>query len=72
MESVYPIVFFDAIVMKVRENSRIQKKSILSGPGYYPGGSKRELSGLWPGENEGGKFWLSIITELRNRGYRIF
>jgi len=67
LEAVYPIVFFDAIVVKVLENSRIQKKSIYLALAITLEGQK-ELLGLWLGENEGAKFWLSIITELRNRG----
>ena len=67
LESVYPIVFFDAIVVKVRENGRILKRAIYLALAINLEG-KKELVGLWLGESEGAKFWLGIITELKNRG----
>ena len=67
LEAVYPIVFFDAIVVKVRENGHISKRSIYLALSINLEG-KKELLGLWMGESEGAKFWLGIITELKNRG----
>jgi putative transposase len=67
LESVYPIVFFDAIVVKVRETGHVVKRSIYLGLAINLEG-KKELLGLWLGENEGAKFWLSIMSELKNRG----
>jgi transposase-like protein len=67
LEPVYPIVFFDAIVVKVRENGHISKRSIYLALAINLEG-KKELLGLWLGESEGAKFWLEIITELKNRG----
>ena len=69
LEAVYPIVFFDAIVVKVRENGHIAKRSIYLALAVNMEG-KKELLGLWLGESEGAKFWLGIITELKNRGVR--
>jgi putative transposase len=67
LEAVYPIVFFDAIVIKVRENGHVAKRSIYLALAINVEG-KKELLGLWLGESEGAKFWLGIITELKNRG----
>ena len=67
LESVYPIVFFDAIVVKARDNGRVTKKSIYLALAVNMEGRK-ELLGLWIDQSEGAKFWLSIISELKNRG----
>ena len=67
LESVYPIVFFDAIVVKVRETGHVAKRSIYMALAINLEG-KKELLGLWLGESEGAKYWLGIMTELKNRG----
>jgi len=67
LESVYPIVFFDAIVVKIRDNGHVVNKSIYLALAINIEG-KKELLGLWLGESEGAKFWLSVVTELQNRG----
>lgn len=67
LESVYPIVYLDCIVLKVREDKRITKKSFFLALGIDLEGQK-ELLGLWIAENEGARFWLGVLTELRNRG----
>lgn len=67
LESVYPVVFFDAIVLKIRENGHVGKRSMHLALAINLEG-KKELLGLWIAENEGAKYWLSIITELKNRG----
>ena len=64
---MYPIVFFDAIVVKVRETGRVAKRSIYMALAINLEG-KKELLGLWLGESEGAKYWLGIMTELKNRG----
>lgn len=69
LESIYPIVFMDGIVVKVRDGQRIVNKSIHIVLGINLQG-KKELLGLWLTENEGAKFWLGILTELKNRGLR--
>jgi len=67
LESIYPIVYFDAIVVKSREDGRVRNKSVYLALGVNIEGQK-ELLGLWMANTEGAKFWLNIITELKNRG----
>ena len=67
LDDVYPIVYLDCIVLKIREDKRVVKKSVYLALGVNLEGHK-ELLGIWIGENEGSKFWLSILTELRMRG----
>lgn len=69
LDAVYPIVYFDAIVVKVHDNKRIINKAICLALGVNTEGHK-ELLGMWVVENEGAKFWLSVLTELKNRGIR--
>ncbi|PJN92839.1 IS256 family transposase, partial [Amaricoccus sp. HAR-UPW-R2A-40] len=70
LDAVYPVVIFDALRVKIRDkDSRIVKKQgRLPGPGGSRATGEREVLGLWIAENEGAKFWLSVMTELRNRG----
>ncbi len=68
LETVWPIVYFDGIVVHVRgANSRVSKHTIYVALGVNLQGQK-ELLGLWLSENDGAKFWLSCLTDLRNRG----
>jgi len=67
LESVYPIVFFDCIVVKVRQDKRIINKAVYIALGIDKSGLK-DVLGLWISENEGAKFWLGNLTELKNRG----
>jgi putative transposase len=67
LESVYPIVFFDCIVVKVRQDKRIINKAVYIALGIDTSGLK-DVLGLWISENEGAKFWLGNLTELKNRG----
>ncbi len=67
LDAVYPIVYFDAIVVKVHDNKRIVNKAICLALGVNTEGHK-ELLGMWVVANEGAKFWLSVLTELKNRG----
>jgi len=67
LERVYPIVFFDCLVVKVRQDKRIINKSIYVALGIDTEG-KKDILGLWISENEGAKFWLGNLTELKNRG----
>jgi len=69
LEPVYPIVYFDALVVKVRENSRVINKAIHLALGVNLDGHK-ELLGIWMTPTEGAKFWLSVFTELQNRGLK--
>ncbi len=65
---VYPIVYFDCIVVKVRQDRRVINKSIYLALGDQPWTGNKELLGLWLAETEGAKFWLPVLTELQNRG----
>src|SRR6266571_9420151 len=68
LEAVWPIVYFDGIVVHVRgANGRVSQHTVYVALGVNLEGHK-ELLGLWLGENEGAKFWLSCLTDLKNRG----
>ncbi|MGH1352546.1 MAG: IS256 family transposase [Methyloligellaceae bacterium] len=67
LDSVYPIVFLDCIVIKIRQDKRVINKSVFLALGVNIEGQK-DLLGLWLAENEGSKFWLQVLTELQNRG----
>ena len=69
LDAVYPIVYFDALVVKVRQDGRVINKAIHLALGVNLAGHK-ELLGLWMTENESSKFWLSVLTELQNRGVK--
>lgn len=67
LDKVYPVIFLDAIVVKCKEDNRVINKAVYLALGINMEG-KKEILGLWIGKNEGAKFWLSIVTELKNRG----
>ncbi|MDW3045277.1 IS256 family transposase [Vibrio sp. Vb1554] len=67
LDAIYPIVYLDCIVVKTRQDKRIINKSIFLALGINTDGQK-ELMGMWIAENEGAKFWLSVLTELNQRG----
>ena len=67
LDHLYPVVYFDCIVVKVREHSRVINKSIYLALGINLEGRK-ELLGMWIAQTEGAKFWLSVVTEIKNRG----
>lgn len=67
LDAVYPIVYLDCIVLKVRLDSRVINKSVFLALGINIEGQK-ELLGMWLAEIEGAKFWLNVLTELKNRG----
>lgn len=67
LDPVYPIVYLDCIVVKVRQDKRVINKSIYLALGINLEGQK-ELFGMWLSENEGAKFWLGVLTDLQNRG----
>jgi len=69
LDEVYPIVYLDCIVIKIRQDKRVINKSIYIALGVNLEGQK-ELLGLWLAETEGAKFWLSILTELQTRGVK--
>jgi putative transposase len=67
LDAVYPIVYLDCIVLKIRQDKRVINKAIYLVLGINIEGHK-ELLGMWVSENEGAKFWLSVLTDLKNRG----
>ena len=67
LEPLYPIVYLDCLYVKVREERQIIHKAIYLALGINREGHK-ELLGMWIGKKESAKFWLSILTELKNRG----
>ena len=67
LDQVYPIAYLDCIVVKIRQDKQVINKSIYLVLGVNTEGHK-ELLGMWLSENEGAKFWLGILTELKNRG----
>ena len=69
LDPVYPIVYLDCIVVKVRQDKRVINKAIFLALGINLEGQK-ELLGMWMAENEGAKFWLNVLTELQNRGVK--
>lgn len=67
LEAIYPIVWLDGIVVKVQQHKQVINKSAHVVLGVNLRGEK-EVLGLWLAENEGAKFWLAVLTELRQRG----
>jgi putative transposase len=67
LERIYPIVYLDALVIKVRSDKRVINKSVHLAIGVREDGMKEAL-GFWMSETEGAKFWLGVLTELKNRG----
>ena len=67
LDAVYPVVYLDAIHLKIRTSGRVTNRAVYLALGINLEGNK-ELLGLWIGEAEGAKFWLGILNELQNRG----
>jgi putative transposase len=67
LDSVYPIIYLDALRVKVKSQGRVVNKAIYLVFGITLSGMK-EVLGIWAAENEGAKFWMQILTELKNRG----
>ena len=67
LEAVYPVVYLDALFVSIREGSTVKKKAVYVALGVTVEG-KRDVLGLWISETEGARFWLGILTELKNRG----
>jgi putative transposase len=67
LDAVFPIVFFDAIRVKIRDEGFVRNKAVYLALGILPNGSK-EILGIWIEQTEGAKFWLRVMNELRNRG----
>jgi putative transposase len=67
LDSIYPVLYLDCLVVKIRENNQIINKALFLAVAINTEGQK-EVLGMWIAKNEGAKFWLSVITELKNRG----
>jgi putative transposase len=67
LDAVYPVVYLDAIHLKIRSSGRVTSRAVYLALGINLEGNK-DLLGLWIGEAEGAKFWLGILNELQNRG----
>ena len=67
LDAIYPIVYLDCIVVKIRQDNRVINKAVFLALAINLEGEK-ELLGMWFAENEGAKFWLNVLTELQNRG----
>jgi putative transposase len=69
LEPLYPIVYLDALVVKMRHEGRVRNRAVHVAIGVNLDGQK-EVLGLWTTANEGAKFWLQVLTELKNRGIK--
>jgi putative transposase len=69
LEPFYGVVFLDALYVKMRHEGRVENRAVYVALGINLEGRK-EVLGLWTAANEGAKFWLNVLTELRNRGVR--
>lgn len=67
LEAMYPLVFFDALRVKIRDEGLVRNKAVYVALGVTPDGTK-DILGLWIETSEGAKFWLRVMNELRNRG----
>jgi putative transposase len=67
LDAVFPLVFFDAIRVKIRDEGFVRNKAVYIALGILPNGTK-EILGIWIEQTEGAKFWLRVMNELRNRG----
>jgi putative transposase len=67
LEPMYPVVFFDALRVKIREDAVVRNKAIYLALGVLPDGT-RDILGLWIENTEGAKFWLKVFNDLKTRG----
>jgi len=69
LDAVYPIIFLDALRVKIRDSGHVVNKAVYMALGVNLDGTK-EVLGLWIAKEEGAKFWLKVVTELKNRGVK--
>jgi putative transposase len=69
LDATYPIVYLDALYVKMRDNGQVQNRAVYVAIGVNMDGVKNVL-GLWTSANEGAKFWLQVLTEIHNRGVK--
>jgi putative transposase len=67
LEDVYPVVFLDALVLKIREGGSVQRRACYLALGVTVDGD-RDVLGMWFQETEGAKFWMQVLTDLKTRG----
>jgi putative transposase len=67
LEAMYPVVFFDALRVKIRDEATVRSKAIYLALAVLPDGS-RDILGLWIEQTEGAKFWMKIFSDLKSRG----
>jgi putative transposase len=67
LDACYPLIFFDAIRVKIRDEGFVRNKAVYIALGILPDGTK-EILGIWIEQTEGAKFWLRVMNELKNRG----
>jgi putative transposase len=69
LEAVYPILYMDALYVKMRDNGQVKNRAVFVAIGVNLEGHK-DVLGLWVADNEGSKFWLRVLTDLKNRGVK--
>jgi putative transposase len=69
LEPLYPILYLDALMVKMRHEGRVENRAVYVAIGIGLDGQK-DVLGLWTSANEGSKFWLQVLTEIRNRGVK--
>jgi putative transposase len=69
LESLYPIVYLDALMVKMRQDGKVENRAVYTAIGINMDGEKSVL-GLWVGGTEGAKFWMSVLMNLKNRGMK--
>ena len=69
LEDIYPIVFLDCMVLKIREGGTVQRRALYLALGVTLDGD-RDVLGMWFQETEGAKFWMQVLTDLKQRGVR--
>jgi len=69
LEAVYPILYLDALYVKMRDNGQVKNRAVFVAIGVNMEGNK-DVLGLWVSDNEGSKFWLRVLTDLKNRGVK--
>ena len=67
LERSYPVIYFDALRVKIRDEGSVRNKAVYLALGIASEGT-RDVLGIWIEQNEGAKFWLKVMNELRNRG----
>jgi putative transposase len=69
LDALYPVVYFDTLNIKIREQGRVESRAVYMAAGITLGG-KIEVLGLWTSAQEGAEFWLQVLTDLHNRGVK--